>query len=84
MQKRKLAHSNINVRYWIIMCVSIYINKCNVQHLNNGFDKLKVANSSHVEMFIIQEMWKNSLNYPNIIAKYWIACVLIYYNKCKM
>jgi hypothetical protein len=29
-------------------------------------------------------MWKNSLNCSSIIAKYWIAYVLIYYNKCKM
>jgi hypothetical protein len=74
MQKRKLTHSNINVKYWIVMCVSIYISKCNVQHLNNGFNKLKVANSNHVQMFIIQEMWKNSLNHPNIIAKLNCMC----------
>jgi len=46
-KKKKLTHSNINVRYWIVMCVSIYISKCNVQHLNNDFDKFKVVNSSH-------------------------------------
>jgi hypothetical protein len=25
-----------------------------------------------------------SLNHSSIIAKYWVACVLVYYNKCKM
>jgi hypothetical protein len=35
-------------------------------------------------MLIVQKIWKNSLNHSNIIAKYWIAHVLIYYNKCKM
>jgi len=29
-------------------------------------------------------MWKNSLNHSNIIVIYWVACVLVYYNKCKM
>ncbi len=29
-------------------------------------------------------MWKNALNHSSIIAKYWVACVLVYYNKCKM
>jgi hypothetical protein len=56
-----------------------------MQHLNNGFNKLKVDDLTHVKMLIIQEMWKESwLNHSNIIAKYWIACVLVYYNKCNM
>jgi len=29
-------------------------------------------------------MWKNSLNHSCIIAKYWVTCVSIYFNKCKM
>jgi hypothetical protein len=29
-------------------------------------------------------MWKNALNHSSIIAKYWVACGLVYYNKCKM
>ncbi len=29
-------------------------------------------------------MWKHSLSHSNIITKYWVACVLIYYNKWKM
>jgi hypothetical protein len=29
----------------------------------------------HVNMLIVQEMWKNSLNHSSIIAKYWTACV---------
>jgi hypothetical protein len=35
-------------------------------------------------MLVVQKIWKNSLNHSSIIAKYWIAHVLIYYNKCKM
>jgi hypothetical protein len=52
--------------------------------LNNGFNKLKVDDLIHVKMLIIQEMWKFSLNQWSIIVKYWVICVLIYYNKCKM
>ncbi len=64
------------------MYVSIYINKCNMQYLNNGFIKLKV--DDYVNMLIVQEMWKFSLNHLSIIAKYWVTCVLVYHNKCKM
>ncbi len=66
------------------MCVSIYINERNMQCLNSGFNKFKVDDSSHVKMLIIQKMWKKSLNHSNIIAKYWVVCVLIYHNECKM
>ncbi len=66
------------------MCVSIYINKCNMQCLNSGFNNFKVDDSTHVNMLIVQEMGKFSLNHSNIIAKYWVASVLVYYNKCKM
>ncbi len=55
-----------------------------MQRLNNGFNKLKVDDSTHVKMLIGQKMWKFSLNHSSINAKYWVACVLIYYNKCKM
>jgi len=57
------------------MCVSIYINKCNMQCLNSCFNKLKVDDSTHVKMLIVQKMWKNSLNYSCIITKYWVASV---------
>jgi hypothetical protein len=40
--------------------------------------------STHVKMLIVQKMWKKSLNHSSIIAKHWVACVSIYYNKCKM
>jgi len=66
------------------MCVSIYINKSNMQHLNSGFNKLKMDDSTHVKMLIVQKMWKSSLNHSSIISIYWVARVLIYYNKCKM
>jgi hypothetical protein len=68
----------------IVMCVSIYTSKCNMQCLNSVFNKLKVDDSTHVKMLIIQEMWKKSLNHSSINSKYWIACFLVYYNKCIM
>jgi hypothetical protein len=55
-----------------------------MQHLNNGFNKFKVDDSTQVKMLIVQEMWKNSPNHSSVIAKYWIACVSIYDNKSKM
>jgi hypothetical protein len=66
------------------MCVSIYNNKCNMQHLNNDFNNFNVDDLIHVKMLMVQQMWKNSLHHSNIIIKYWIACVLSYYHKCKM
>jgi hypothetical protein len=66
------------------MCVSIYTIKCNMQRLNNGFNKFKMNDLTHVKMLIFQEMWKKLLNHSSIITKYWIACVLVYYNKCIM
>jgi hypothetical protein len=50
--------------------------------LNNGFNKFN--DSTHVKMLIVQKMWKNSLNHSNLIAKHWIACFSINFNKCKM
>ncbi len=38
------------------MCVSIYTNKYNMQHLNNGFNDFKVNDSTHVKMLIILEI----------------------------
>jgi hypothetical protein len=55
-----------------------------MQCLNNNFNKLKVSDSTHVKMLIVQEMWKDSVNYSSIVTKYWVACILVYYNKCKM
>jgi ubiquitin-protein ligase len=55
-----------------------------MQHLNNDFNKFKVDDSTHVNMFIIQKMWKKSFNYASIIIKYCVACVLGYYNNCNM
>jgi hypothetical protein len=40
------------------MCVPIYINKYNMQHLNNGFNKFKMDDSIHYNMLIVQKMWK--------------------------
>jgi len=51
--------------------------------LNSDFNKFKVDDSINVNM-LIQEMWKKLLNCSSIIAKYWVACVLVYYNKCKV
>jgi hypothetical protein len=55
MQKNSGTHSNINVSHEIIMRVSIYISKCNMQCLNSGFNKLKVDDLTHVKMLTIQE-----------------------------
>jgi len=38
------------------MCISMDTNKCNMQHLNNGFNKFKVDELTHVKMLIVQEM----------------------------
>jgi hypothetical protein len=76
MWKNSQTHSNINVRHWVVMCVSIYINKWNMQCLNSGFNKFKMDDPIHVKRFIVQKLWK--------FVKYWIVYVLVYYNKCNM
>ncbi len=38
------------------VCFHMYISKCNVQHLNKGFNKFKVDDSTHVKMLIVQKM----------------------------
>jgi hypothetical protein len=63
MWKKSLNHSNINVRHYVLMCVSIYIYKCNMQCLNFFFNKLKINDPTHIKMLIVQEMWKKSLNH---------------------
>ncbi len=55
-QKNSLTHSSINVRHEVIMCVSIYISKCNMQRLNSGFNKFKMDDWTHVKILIFQEM----------------------------
>jgi hypothetical protein len=50
--------------------MSVSIDKCNMQHLNNGFNKFKMDDLTHVKMLIVQKMWKNSLNHQNIFAKH--------------
>ncbi len=52
--------------------------------MNSGFNKFNVDDLIHVKMLIVQLMWKNSLNHSSIITKYWVACALFYWNKCKM
>jgi hypothetical protein len=37
------------------MCVSIYISKCNMQCLNNAFNKFKVDDLTHVKMLIVKK-----------------------------
>jgi hypothetical protein len=68
------------------MCVSIYISKWNMQHLNSGFNKLKVDDSTQVKMLIVQKNWKKSLNHSSIITKYWVAFVwyIIISEKCNL
>jgi hypothetical protein len=38
------------------MCALIYTNKCNAQHMNNGFNKFKIDDSTHIKMLIVQKM----------------------------
>jgi hypothetical protein len=45
-----------------------------MQRLNSDFNKLKVDDSTHVKMWIVQKMWKKSLYHSNINSKYWVAC----------
>jgi len=66
------------------MCFAIYINKCNMKQLNNGFNKFKMNDSTQVTMLIVQKKWKNLVNHSNIMIEHWITCVSIYSNKCKM
>jgi hypothetical protein len=68
----------------MLLVVFQYTNKCNMQHLNNGFNKFKIDDSIHVKVLTVQKMWKKSLNHSSMIANHWVACVSIYYNKCKM
>jgi hypothetical protein len=46
--KKSLIYSNINVGFKIITCVLITYGKCKMQLPNNGFNMLKVDNSTHV------------------------------------
>jgi hypothetical protein len=55
-----------------------------MQHMNNGFNKFKVDDSTHEKILIVEEMWKNSLYHSNIIIKPLVACISIFFNKCKM
>jgi hypothetical protein len=53
--------------------------------MNSGFNKLEVDDLTHVHKDVdSSRIWKNSLNHSNVIVKYWVSCVLVYYNKCKM
>jgi len=48
MWKKSLIPSNINVGFKIVTCVLIKYGKCKMQFLSNGFNMLKVDNSTHV------------------------------------
>ncbi len=52
------------------VCFNIYINKCKMQFVTNGFNILKVNGLTHVHMLIIEEMWKKSLIHFNINVKF--------------
>ncbi len=58
--------------------------KCEALSCYVCFNKLKVDDSIHVKMLMVKEMRFFLLNHSNIIVKYWVACILVYYNKCKM
>jgi hypothetical protein len=46
-----LTYSSINVKHKLL-CM-FHINMCNMQHLNNGFNKFKMDETTHVKMLII-------------------------------
>jgi hypothetical protein len=48
MWKKSQTHSNINMRFWIVTCVSINCGKCKIQPMNNAFNILKMYGSTHV------------------------------------
>ncbi len=55
MWKKSLIHSNINVGLKKITCVLLNNGKCKMQLLNNGFNMLKVDDSTHVPC----DSWRN-------------------------
>jgi hypothetical protein len=63
--KKLTKPSSIIVKHRVA-CVSIYLNKCKMQHVNNNFDILKVNGSTHKHMLIIGKMWKKSLTHYSI------------------
>jgi hypothetical protein len=65
------------------MCVPIYTSKYNMQHLNNGFNKFKMDDSTHYNMLIVQKMWKKLVKPIKKNCKILnFMCFIIYYNKC--
>jgi hypothetical protein len=84
MWKNSLNHSSIIAKYWITN-ILIYYNKCKLQFVNNDFNILKMNNSIHVHMLMIEKMWKKSWIHYNINVRFKIVpCILINYYKCKM
>jgi hypothetical protein len=57
MWKNSLNHSSMSAKHEVA-CVLIYSNKCKMQHVNNNFNILKVNDSTHVHMLIIEKMSK--------------------------
>jgi hypothetical protein len=48
MWKKSSIHSNINVRFKIVIYVLIKYGKCKMQLLSNDFNMLKIDSSIHV------------------------------------
>ncbi len=65
MWKKSLNHSSMIAKIWAA-CVSIYFNKCKMQHFYNDFNILKVNGLINVHMLIIEKMWRTSLICSNI------------------
>jgi hypothetical protein len=53
MQKNALTHFNVNKIHQVVVHVSIHNNKCNMQHLSNGFNRFKVDDSTCTYMLIV-------------------------------
>jgi hypothetical protein len=58
MWKNSLTYSSINVKHYVVVCVLIYTNKFNMQHLNNSFNYSKVDDSIRVHMLTIEKVKK--------------------------
>ncbi len=52
--------------------------------MNNGLNKCKVDDSSHVKMLILKKMWKKNTKSMKYNYKNWVALISIHSNKGKM
>jgi hypothetical protein len=51
-------------------CISKNCDECKMQIMNNGFNTFKMYDWTHVQILIVQKMWKKSLTRSNINVKH--------------